>query len=231
MAQSSFGQLRDLLRLGRLALAALVLLLPVALAAQQPATLTGRVTSECRCSRWPLPASSSSSWVREQLPVPTGAIRILIPGARVPSAPVTVTVRLVGYKATSAQVDLSAGLGDPGLHPARQSPAAGGAGRDRRRHGVARWRSWAPDAAAWTRCPSSAATSRTWSNSLAAKAPNVEVTSSSGDPGASSFIQIRGLDHDQGSGVRADAATVHGRRRTGRQHHQLQQYRQRRSVN
>ena len=30
-------------------------------------------------------------------------------------------------------------------------------------------------------------------NSLAAKAPNVTVTSSSGDPGASSFIQIRGL--------------------------------------
>jgi outer membrane cobalamin receptor len=29
-------------------------------------------------------------------------------------------------------------------------------------------------------------------NALAAKAPNVQITSSSGDPGASSFIQIRG---------------------------------------
>jgi outer membrane receptor protein involved in Fe transport len=30
-------------------------------------------------------------------------------------------------------------------------------------------------------------------NSLAAKAPNVTVTSTSGEPGASSFIQVRGL--------------------------------------
>ena len=92
MAQSSFGQFRDQLRLAWLALAALALLPGVTLA-QQPATLTGRVTTE---AGQPL---SSAAIVIEQLGAGAttradGSYTILIPGARVPSGPVTVTARL-----------------------------------------------------------------------------------------------------------------------------------------
>ena len=107
MAQSTFSRSRYQLRLACLAVAA-VALLPGAVQAQQPTTLTGKVTSE---QGEPLP---SAGVIIEQLGAgavtrPDGSYTILIPGARVPSGPITVTARLVGYKARSAQVDLSAG--------------------------------------------------------------------------------------------------------------------------
>ena len=107
MGQSWFGQLR-IPRLVLPLVLAVVALLPGRTAAQQPATLTGRVTAE---SGQPL---ASAGVIIEQLSAgavtrPDGSYTIIVPGARVPAAPVTVTARLVGYKARSAQVNLSSG--------------------------------------------------------------------------------------------------------------------------
>jgi TonB-linked SusC/RagA family outer membrane protein len=190
MAQSSFGQFRDQLRLAWLALAALALL-PGVTPAQQPATLTGRVTSE---AGQPL---SPAAIVIEQLGAGAttradGSYTILIPGARVPSGPVTVTARLVGFKARSAQVDLSSGsavqdfsLPDNPLQLGEIVVTGAGTASEVEKLGTGRS---SIDSQAIVRSNESNVV-----NALAAKAPNVEVTSSSGDPGASSFIQIRGL--------------------------------------
>src|SRR6185295_12390498 len=100
MGHSLFGQLRIPRLLVPLMVAA-VALLPGRSAAQQPATLTGRVTAE---SGQPL---ASAGVIIEQLSAGAvtrsdGSYTIIVPGARVPSNPVTVTARLVGYKARSA---------------------------------------------------------------------------------------------------------------------------------
>ena len=107
MVRSLFGWLRVPRLLAPLMVVA-VALLPGQAAAQQPATLTGRVTAE---SGQPL---ASAGVIIEQLSAgavtrPDGSYTIIIPGARVPSGPVTVTARLVGYKARSAQVNLGTG--------------------------------------------------------------------------------------------------------------------------
>jgi TonB-linked SusC/RagA family outer membrane protein len=190
MAQSSFGRFRDQLRLAWLPLAALVLL-PAVTLAQEPATLTGRVRSE---AGQPL---ASAAIVIEQLGAGAvtrsdGSYTILIPGARVPSGPVSVTARLVGYKARSAQVDLSAGsatqdfaLPDNPLQLGELVVTGAGTVSEVEKLGTGRS---SVDSQAIVRSNEPNVV-----NALAAKAPNVEVTSSSGDPGASSFIQIRGL--------------------------------------
>ena len=190
MTQSSFGQVRALLRLTWLAVAALGLLPRVTLA-QQPVTLTGKVTS---AGGQPL---ASAGVIIEQLSAgavtrPDGSYTILIPGARVPSGPVTVTARLVGYKARSAQVDLSSGtavqdfsLADNPLQLGEIVVTGAGTVSEVEKLGTGRSN---VDSQTIVRSNESNVV-----NALAAKAPNVEVTSSSGDPGASSFIQIRGL--------------------------------------
>ena len=187
MAQALSGKGRQLL----LALAAALALLPAVAGAQQPATLTGKVTSE---NGQPL---ASAGVIIEQLSAgavtrPDGSYTILIPGARVPSGPVTVTARLVGYKARSAQVDLSAGsatqdfaLPDNPLQLGEIVVTGAGTVSEVEKLGTGRS---AVDSLTLVRSNESNVV-----NALAAKAPNVEVTSSSGDPGASSFIQIRGL--------------------------------------
>ena len=189
MVQALSGTARRPL-LGAWVLAALALL-PGQTLAQQPATLTGRVTSE---SGQPL---SSAAIVIEQLGAGAvtradGSYTVLIPGARVPSGPVTVTARLVGFKARSAQVDLSSGsatqdfsLPDNPLQLGELVVTGAGTVSEVEKLGTGRS---SVDSQAIVRSNESNVV-----NALAAKAPNVEVTSSSGDPGASSFIQIRGL--------------------------------------
>src|SRR5215218_7804889 len=107
MRQSLFEQLK-VARWWILTIMAAAVLLPGHLVAQQPATLTGRVISE---AGQPL---ASAGVIIEQLSAgavtrPDGSYTIIVPGARVPSGPVTVTARLVGYKARSAQVNLQTG--------------------------------------------------------------------------------------------------------------------------
>src|SRR3954468_22732080 len=189
MTQSSFGRVRALLRL--VWLAAALGLLPRVTLAQQPVTLTGKVTSDAG-----QPLASAGVNI-EQLGAgavtrPDGSYTILIPGARVPSGPVTVTARLVGDKARSAQVDLSSGtavqdfsLADNPLQLGEIVVTGAGTATEVEKLGTGRT---AVDSQTIVRSNESNIV-----NALAAKAPNVEVTSSSGDPGASSFIQVRGL--------------------------------------
>ena len=204
MAQALLGQLRYRLWLTWLALAALALL-PGAVLAQEPVTLTGRVTSE---AGQPLPAAEITI---EQLGAgastrPDGSYTILIPGARVPSAPVTVTARLVGYRARSAQVNLSAGsavqnfsLADNPLQLGEIVVTGAGTVSEVEKLGTGRS---SVDSLAIVRSAEPNVVS-----ALAAKAPNVSVVTSSGDPGASAHIQIRGQTTiSAGSGVHgADA--------------------------
>jgi TonB-linked SusC/RagA family outer membrane protein len=189
MVQVSSGKPRQPLR-WRWFLVALALL-PAQMMAQQPVTLTGRVTNS---SGSPL---GSASIVIEQLGLGTttradGSYALVIPGARVPSAPVNVSARLLGYKASTNPVDLSAGaarqdftLADNPLQLGELVVTGAGTASAVEKLGTGRS---AVDSLTLVR-----SNEQNVVNALAAKAPNVEVTSSSGDPGASSFIQIRGL--------------------------------------
>ena len=204
MTHSSFSPLRDHLRLAWLALA-LLALLPGVMPAQQPATVTGRVTGE---AGQPLPAAEV---IIEQLGAgaatrPDGSYTILIPGARVPSGPVTVTARLLGYRARSARVDLSAGsavqdfqLPDNPLQLGEIVVTGAGTVSEVEKLGTGRS---SVDSLAIVRSAETNIVS-----ALAAKAPNVSVVSSSGDPGAAAHIQIRGQTTiSAGSGIHgADA--------------------------
>ena len=199
MARSSFDHLRGRLRLAGLTLVGLGLL-PCSLLAQQPVTVTGKVTSE---SGEPL---SSAGVTIDQLGAgaatrPDGSYTILIPGARVPTAPVTVTVRLVGYKPRSAQVDLTRGsavqnfsLADNPLQLGELVVTGAGTVSEVEKLGTGRS---SVDSLSIVRSAEPNVI-----NALAAKAPNVTITSSSGDPGASSSILIRGQTTiSAGSGV------------------------------
>ncbi len=183
-----------------LLISAAVALLPGQAIAQEQVTLTGRVTAE---SGQPL---GSAGVIIEQLSAggvtrPDGSYTIIVPGARVPSGPVTVTARLVGYRARSAQVNLSSGpavqdftLPDNPLQLGELVVTGAGTVSEVEKLGTGRSsvdsstivRSAEPNVVA----------------ALAAKAPNVSVVSSSGDPGASAHIQIRGQTTiSAGSGI------------------------------
>jgi len=199
MAQSLFGSLRNRRWLLGLALAGLALL-PCGLAAQQPVTLTGKVTTE---TGDPLPSAGVSI---DQLGAGAvtrsdGTYAILIPGARVPTTPVTVTVRLVGYKPRAAQVDLTRGsvvqdfsLADNPLQLGELVVTGAGTVSEVEKLGTGRS---SVDSLSIVRSAEPNVV-----NALAAKAPNVTITSSSGDPGASSTILIRGQTTiSAGSGI------------------------------
>ncbi|MEP7227371.1 MAG: TonB-dependent receptor plug domain-containing protein, partial [Gemmatimonadales bacterium] len=199
MEYSSFGRLR-IRRLLVPLIVAVVALLPGQTAAQQPATLTGRVTAE---SGQPL---GSAGVIIEQLSAgavtrPDGSYTIIVPGARVPSGPVTVTARLVGYKARSAQVNLSSGpavqdftLPDNPLQLGELVVTGAGTVSEVEKLGTGRS---SVDSLSIVRSGESNIVA-----ALAAKAPNVSVVSSSGDPGASAHIQIRGQTTiSAGSGI------------------------------
>jgi TonB-linked SusC/RagA family outer membrane protein len=175
-------------------------LLPAQVLAQQPVTLTGRVTSE---TGQPL---GSAGVIIEQLSAgattrPDGSYTILIPGARVPPGPVTVTARLVGFKARSAQVDFSSGaatqdftLPDNPLQLGELVVTGAGTVSEVEKLGTGRS---SVDSLSIIRSSEPNVIS-----ALAAKAPNVTITSSSGDPGASAQIQIRGQTTiSAGSGI------------------------------
>src|SRR5688572_15482906 len=92
----------------RRSLAALgVLLVPGSLAAQQGATVTGRVVSEGA----PVPSATVS--IPElglgTLANEAGRYTITIPGARVQGQPVTITARRVGFRPQTVRVSIAAG--------------------------------------------------------------------------------------------------------------------------
>jgi TonB-linked SusC/RagA family outer membrane protein len=157
---------------------------------QQPVTLTGKVTSAEGA-----PLGQATVLVQDlnagTTTRPDGSYTLAIPGARVPAGPVTVAARAVGFKPSITQVTLRAGTVQQNFTLAENPLRLGeivvtGAGTVSEVEKLGTGRSYV-DSTAITRSNESNLV-----NALAAKAPNVSVTSSAGDPGASSFIQVRG---------------------------------------
>jgi TonB-linked SusC/RagA family outer membrane protein len=178
-------------------LGALALLAPNA-RAQQEAVLTGHVTSEGGA---PLPnASVFIEQTREgTLTGADGAYRLVVPAARVNGQNVTLSVRLIGYRQMSDTLALT-----PGTHthdftlvanPLRLGEVVvTGQGLSTTREKLGNVINTV-DSSAITRSNETNIV-----NAIAAKAPNVEVRSQAGDPGASSYIRIRGPKTISGTG-------------------------------
>jgi TonB-linked SusC/RagA family outer membrane protein len=176
---------------GFFASAAAVALLPLCAAAQQPAVVTGHVTGE---GGRPI-ANASVSIQQLGLGSNTrddGAYTILVPAARVTGEQVTLSVRAINYKPQTAQVTLSQGQLTQDFSLAANPLQLGevvvtGAGTTSEVEKLGTVRNYV-DPQQIQR-----ANEQNLVNSLAAKAPNVNIYSSSGDPGASSYIQVRGI--------------------------------------
>ncbi len=175
-----------------LAAAGLVVCLPAAAPAQESVTITGRVTSDAgpplALAEVSIPALGLGALTKED-----GRYTILVPGARVTAQPVTVTARRLAFKAQSVQVSLAGGgaaitqdfvlaanplqLGEIVVTGAGTATATEKLGNVRNNVSadlIERSNEWNVVEA------------------LAAKAPNVTVTAASGEPGAGSYITIRG---------------------------------------
>jgi TonB-linked SusC/RagA family outer membrane protein len=165
-------------------------LIPAMLRAQQPSTITGRVVDE---TGTPIVAASIAI---PELGVGAtsragGEYTILLPGARVQGQTVALTARAIGYKPQTLQVTLREGaitqdftlpsnplqLGElvvTGAGTVSQTEKLGAVRNNVSGEEVQR------------------ANEPNVVQALAAKAPNVNVTQSGGEPGASSYITIRG---------------------------------------
>jgi TonB-linked SusC/RagA family outer membrane protein len=181
---------------GFFASAAAVALLPLCVAAQQPAVITGHVTGE---GGRPV-ANASVAITQLGLGSNTredGTYTILVPAARATGQQTTLTVRAINYKPQTAQVTLSEGQITQDFTLAPNPLQLGevvvtGAGTTSEVEKLGTVRNYV-DSTAIVKSQEQNVV-----NALAAKAPNVTVISASGDPGASSSILIRGLTTIQG---------------------------------
>jgi TonB-linked SusC/RagA family outer membrane protein len=177
--------------LPRFLLIAAAALAPARLVAQQAALVTGHVTN-----------ASGAPLSGAQVSVPSlgigaathgdGSYTILVPAVRIPGGSLTVTARLIGYKLDSIEVTLTTGsvtvdfsLADNPLQLGEVVVTGAGTATEVEKLGTVRDHI---DATTIVH-----ANEQNLVNALAAKAPNVTVASSSGDPGASSHIQLRGI--------------------------------------
>ena len=167
-----------------------LVLVTASAAAQQQATITGRVSSDAGVA---LPAATVFI---ESLGIGTqtgtdGRYSLIIPAARVTGQRVRLSARLIGFRADTAQVVLSPGnithnfvLATNPLRLGEVVVTGAGTATQTEKLGSVRnvveaeqiQKSNEPNVV----------------QALAAKAPNVEVTESSGEPGASSYIRMRG---------------------------------------
>src|SRR5882672_789344 len=179
------------------AAAALGMLVVSRAPAQEPVTITGKVTSDGG-----LPLGQ----VEIAIPVlglgalskDDGSYTIVVPGARVSGQTVTLVARRLGYKSQSAQITLAPGgvthdfvlaanplqLGEVVVTGAGTTTSTEKLGNVRNTVGA--------DLIA-------KAGETNMVQALAGKAPNVTVIQQSGDPGAGSFINIRGTSSILGS--------------------------------
>src|SRR3989441_5554903 len=165
--------------------------LPSPVAAQEPVTLSGRVLAGGNPIGYAeviIPSLGLGASTRED-----GRYAIVIPSARAtPGQTLTVTARRLGYKPTTLQVTLSAGviekdfalLPNP-LQLGEIVVTGAGTATSTEKLGSVRNNVSADQI--------SKSNEQNVVEALAAKAPNVFVSAQSGDPGASSFIQIRGI--------------------------------------
>ena len=177
--------------------AALLALLPLAARAQEAATITGSVRTDAG-----VPLAFASVVIEGMgLGVTTrenGEYTLVVPAARVQGQTVTVTARLIGYRARSAQVTLRPGPITQNFDLTTNPMQLGevvitGAGTATEVEKLGNVRNNV-SAELITR-----ANEPNIVQALAAKAPNVTVNQSAGDPGAGSSIRIRGIRTLNGS--------------------------------
>ncbi len=161
------------------------------LAQQQGASLIGRVTSAdgdplgqatVVIERWGLGATTRSD----------GRYTIALPTARLTGDTVSVTARLIGYKPRTSRVVL-AGVEQTLDFSLEANPLQLGEIVVTGLGGVSEVEKLGTVRSSIDSAQIIRSGEQNLINSLAAKAPNVTVTSASGEPGASSFIQVRGL--------------------------------------
>ncbi|HET7372707.1 MAG TPA: TonB-dependent receptor plug domain-containing protein, partial [Gemmatimonadaceae bacterium] len=170
--------------------AASLVLVSASAAAQQQATVTGRVTSDAGVA---LPAATVFI---ESLGIGTqtgtdGRYSLTIPAARVTGQRVRLSARLIGVRADTTQITLAPGAITHDFTLATNPLRLGevvitGAGTATQTEKLGNVRNTV-DATEVVKSNESNIV-----QALAAKAPNVEVTQSSGEPGASSYIRMRG---------------------------------------
>lgn len=167
-----------------------VMLVPAYAAAQQGTTISGKVTSEAGT-----PLASVSVFI-EGMNLGTitrddGAYTIVVPAARATGQQATLTARLIGYKAESAPITLSGNITHDFVlasNPLRLGEVVvTGAGTEDTRERLGTVINTVDSALIQKSNEPNIV------NALAAKAPNVNITSQSGEPGASAYIRIRGI--------------------------------------
>ena len=170
--------------------AGLLLALPTGLTAQAAATISGRVTTQ---DGTPIVAANvviPSLGVGAQSR-PDGRYVLVVPATQVQGQTVTIVARAVNYRPTTSQLALSGGALTQDFALAANPLQLGeivvtGAGTVSEVEKIGNVRNNVDSTLIQKSNESNVV------SALAAKAPNVVVTSSAGDPGASSFIQIRG---------------------------------------
>ncbi|MDQ3310108.1 MAG: SusC/RagA family TonB-linked outer membrane protein, partial [Gemmatimonadota bacterium] len=172
---------------------------PGSLLAQQAATVTGRVTGEGGAPVAAATVAIPSLGVSTQTGA-DGTYTLTVPASRVRAGQVPMTAQRVGLQTQTLAVTLTSGgtvtrnfqLGTDVLQ--LQEIVAIGIGqtttRERLGTSIA---SVSGEALTRVQTPNIV-------TAIAAKAPNVEVTSSSGEPGAATYIRIRGVNTISGSG-------------------------------
>lgn len=187
------------IRMSAAAIVCAIAAVPASAQAQEVATVTGRVTA---AGGAPLPGASVSVQALGvgAIADASGNYRFTVPGPRITTAPVAVIARLIGYQPQTVQVTLTAGATATQNFALAQNPlrlgeiVVTGAGTTQRRERLGN----VVNSVDSTSIRRSNETNIV--NALAAKAPGVEVRSQSGEPGASSYIRIRGLKSIQSTG-------------------------------
>ncbi|HXW97663.1 MAG TPA: TonB-dependent receptor plug domain-containing protein, partial [Gemmatimonadales bacterium] len=179
-------------------IAALLLAVPAAAVGQQPVTVQGKVTST---DGTPV---AGASVVMATLGLsantrPDGSYVILVPATRAGGTGVAILARAINYKPVSAQIDLDKPQVEQNFALAPNPLQLGeivitGAGTTSELEKIGNVRN-SVDSTLIQRSNEASVV-----NALSAKAPNVEVTSASGDPGASASIRIRGANTLGGTG-------------------------------
>ena len=174
-----------------LTVAVIAAAVPAAARAQTAVTITGRVTGEnnqpIAAAQVFIQALGVGTQTREN-----GTYTLTVPGSRANGQTVTLTARLVGFRVQSSQITLSGGsltqnfalVSAPTTLTAVVVTGAGTVSTRERLGNVIN----SVDAATVQR----AAEPQNVVSALAGKAPNVEVRTQSGEPGASASIRIRG---------------------------------------
>jgi hypothetical protein len=169
-----------------------VLALPALLAAQEPVTITGKVTSDAGQPLGQVEVSIATMGLGA-LSKDDGRYTIVVPGGRVSGQTVTLAARRLGYKSQSAQVTFTAGGVTHDFVLAANPLQLGevvvtGAGTTSQANALGNVRNTVSSDLIQKAGETNVV------QALAAKAPNVTVIQQSGDPGAGSFINIRGVN-------------------------------------